>query len=98
MDIEKTKKFMKEQAITYDILSQLSGIPLNTIKNIFCGKTQNPRIETIQAIEKALGLDKEKTTDISEEEKNFLLAFRQLTEEEKNEFLSIADFILSKRK
>ena len=98
MDIEKTKKFMKERAITYDILSQLSGIPLNTIKNIFCGKTQNPRIDTIQAIEKALGLDKENTTDISEEEKNFLIAFRQLTPEEKNEFLSIADFILSKRK
>ena len=42
--------------MTYEQLSTKSGIPLNTLKNVFCGRTENPRIDTLQAIERALGL------------------------------------------
>lgn len=59
MTIEEIKKTMKSRKITYEKLSQTSHIPLNTLKNIFCGKTQNPRIDTMQAIEKALGINNE---------------------------------------
>lgn len=97
MEIKQIKSIMKSQGITYDDLSSMSNIPLNTIKNIFRGKTQNPRIDTMQAIEKALGLDRETVADISVEERDFIEVFRQLTEEEKKEFFSIADFILAKR-
>lgn len=98
MDIQQIKNIMKSQGITYEELSFMSNIPLNTLKNIFRGKTQNPRIDTMKAIEKALGLDNEALTDISAEERDFIEVFRQLTEDEKKEFTNIANFILSKRK
>lgn len=97
MDIELIKSLMKEKKMTQKNLSDITGVPLQTIKYIFTGRTSFPRIDTVQAIEKALGLDKETIADISVEERDFIEVFRQLTEEEKKEFFSIADFILAKR-
>ena len=57
MQIAQIKSYMKHNKITYEQLSKKSEIPLNTLKNIFSGRTPNPRIDTVQAIEKALGLD-----------------------------------------
>ena len=34
----------------------MSNIPKRTVDGIFSGKTKNPRIDTMQAIERALGL------------------------------------------
>lgn len=59
MTIEEIKKFMKEHKITYDDLSEKAKIPIGTLKSIFSGRTPNPRIDTMQAIEKALGLNQE---------------------------------------
>lgn len=58
MKISEIKKYLKDNKITYEKLSELSQVPLNTLKNIFSGRTPTPRIDTIQSIEKALGLDK----------------------------------------
>lgn len=59
MDIEQLKKVMKEKGITQIELAKLSGVPLQTLRYIFSGRTPNPRIDTMQAIEKALGLNQE---------------------------------------
>lgn len=40
---------------TYEAVSNLSGIPEATVKNIFSGKTEDPRFETVSAIVLALG-------------------------------------------
>ena len=40
---------------TYETISNLSGIPEATIKNIFSGKTEDPRFETVSSIVKAMG-------------------------------------------
>ena len=56
MEIQTLKTYLKSNKITYEQLSEKSGIPLNTLKNIFSGRTSNPRIDTMQAIEAALGL------------------------------------------
>lgn len=56
LNLELWNKTRKEQKITLDILSEKSGIALSTIKEIFRGKTLTPRIDTVQAIERALGL------------------------------------------
>lgn len=58
MTIEEIKAFMKAKGTTYTMLSQKSGIPLTTLKYIFSGKTENPRIDTMNAIETALGIKK----------------------------------------
>lgn len=57
MDIEKIKKYLKINKITYEELSKTSNVPIGTLKSIFSGRTPTPRIDTIEAIEKALGLD-----------------------------------------
>lgn len=40
---------------TYETISNLSGIPEATIKNIFSGKTEDPRFETVSAIVASMG-------------------------------------------
>lgn len=40
---------------TIETISNLSGIPEATVKNIFSGKTEDPRFETVSAIVKAMG-------------------------------------------
>lgn len=40
---------------TYETISKLSGIPEATIKNIFSGKTEDPRFETVSAIVNSMG-------------------------------------------
>ena len=57
MNIERLKNAKKEKKLTYEELSKSSGVPLSTIYDLFRGVTTAPRIDTMQAIEKALGLD-----------------------------------------
>lgn len=40
---------------TYEAVSNLSGVPESTVKNIFTGKTEDPRFETVSAIVLAMG-------------------------------------------
>ena len=96
MDIQKIKSIMKSRKITYEELSAKSKIPLNTLKNIFRGKTLNPRIDTVQAIEKALGINENKI-ELSEEKKNLLEKIDKMTKEEKQALVSFIDLMLSKR-
>lgn len=100
MEIQATKAYLKANKITYEQLSERSGIPLNTLKNIFSGRTEHPRIDTMQAIEAALGLDSstlEWTTNdqatgtepnhrekLSPDEVEFLDAYRALKDEKGN--------------
>lgn len=56
MDIEYLKKRKKELGMSFDELVEKSGIPKTTLTNIFGGHTISPRIDTMQAINKALGL------------------------------------------
>ena len=40
---------------TFETISNLSGIPEATVKNIFSGKTEDPRFETVSAIVLSMG-------------------------------------------
>lgn len=53
MEIQTIKKQMKTYRITYEDLSKESGLSISTIKKIFSGVSQYPRIDTIKAIETA---------------------------------------------
>lgn len=101
MNIGNIKKTLKDKKITYMRLSELSGVPLATIKSVFCGKTKNPTIDTVNAIKKALGLDTDdKGTEfaqnyISQEEERILKIFRTLDEKRKNYFITFLEGIKS---
>lgn len=100
MTIQEIKDYMKVNSITYQDLSNMSNIPLNTLKNVFRGKTKNPRIDTMQAIERALGITpgQEALPAYTEEEKQLFELIQQLTDEEAKELSNFVDYILSKRK
>ncbi len=63
MDINALKKAKKEKHMTLQQIADTSGIPKRTVDQIFSGKTTNPRVDTMQAIEQALGLSKPDWTD-----------------------------------
>ena len=99
MDIEYLKKVKKDKKMTLQEISDSSGIPKRTVDGIFSGKTKNPRIDTMQAIERALGIEEEKTApEYTEAEKQLFELIKQLTDEETEELSNFVDFILSKRK
>jgi len=59
MDIDLWKKRKKELHLTHDQLAELSGVSRRTIAGIFANDPTrcSPTYNTIQAIEKALGID-----------------------------------------
>lgn len=57
MDLSLWKSIKKAKKLSYDDISKLSEIPKTTVTNIFCGYVETPRIDTVQAIEKALGIN-----------------------------------------
>jgi transcriptional regulator with XRE-family HTH domain len=95
IDIEKWKKAKKEKRLSYDDIAAMTGYSRSTITNIFCGYIDLPRHETIQAIERALGLDTPAETTADNE---LLALLNQMTEEEIIELTNYVDFIISKRK
>lgn len=56
MDIQRLKERKNELHLSYDELAEKSGIPKTTLTNIFLGRTPNPRTDTVEAIERALGI------------------------------------------
>ena len=65
MDVSIYKKILKEKGMTYEDLAQKTGLSLGCIKRIMAGIARYPRIDTIEAIESALGL----SSDITPEER-----------------------------
>lgn len=100
MEIQEIKAYMKSKKITYQDLADMTGLSLSCITKIFGGYAKYPRIDTIQLIERALGLDNEKTPtdELSEGERELIALIKQMTDEETAELSNYIDFILSKRK
>ena len=100
MNIDNLKKILKERKINYAKLSDLSGISINTIKSVFCGKTKNPTIDTVNAIKRALGLDTDDNDGIvqnyiTQDEEKILKIYRALDEKRKNYFMTFAEGLKS---
>ena len=100
MEISATKAYLKSNKITYEQLSERSGIPINTLKNIFSGRTLHPRIDTVQAIEAALGLaptftEEERALGLSDKEQELLTAFRALSSSMQDQIIQIVKAILN---
>lgn len=78
MNIEEMKKYIKQNGITYEQVAESSGIALSTIRKIFAGISKYPRIDTVQAIERALGLSEDEISNITYEERQLIKDFRTL--------------------
>lgn len=84
MNIEEWKIRKKELHWTHDDLARESGVSRRTIARLFSGKENqpSPTLNTIMAIEKALGIENEKKSVMerptSELAENFIKEFRDL--------------------
>lgn len=94
INIELWKKRKKELNWSHDDLARESGVSRRTIAGIFAGdeRGQNPTIETVQAIERALGLSEEGYKDtmpfeVTPMEEEVIRTFRALSDEDKQLFL-----------
>lgn len=56
MDLELWKKTKKQKKLTIEEIAKRANLPKGSVQNIFCGYVPNPRIDTVQKIERALGL------------------------------------------
>lgn len=61
--LEEWKRIKKEKRLTISDIAELSGLPKGSVQNIFAGYVPNPRISTVRAIEKALGISDEWTDE-----------------------------------
>ena len=69
---------------TYETISNLSGVPEATVRNIFSGKTEDPRFETVSALVNSMGgsLDAIYTAAKKEDvEANAVIAIKEAYEE-----------------
>lgn len=83
MTVEEIKNYMKENNITQIELSKLSNIPLGTIRKIFSEARKNPRIDTMQAIENALGfVSPTAVSQFTEKENELIRLYRALPNEQ----------------
>lgn len=67
MNLEALKQAKSATGLTIAQIAERAGLPKGTVQNIFCGYVPNPRSDTLEAIEQALGLDK--GAEWTEEEK-----------------------------
>lgn len=88
--IIEIKEILREKKITYKELSTRTNIPEGTLKNIFSGFTKNPRIDTIQTIENAIGIQEKNAKKdniindyISTDEEELLHIYRKLSKSNK---------------
>ncbi len=82
MEIVEIKQHMKKYKITYAQLAEETGLNLTTIKRIFSGHIKNPHLETMRAIEQALGFVKQPerpALSLTESERELLETFRTLS-------------------
>lgn len=56
MGLEKISDYKKKMNLTTEELSEKSGVPIGTLNKILSGATKDPKIETLKAIAKVLGL------------------------------------------
>lgn len=98
--LQKWRERKKQLGLTNQDIANLSGLPLRTVEQIMCGKVKHPRLDTVRAIEKALGLDEKTPSDeeLSEGERELMEMVSQLTDEEIREIAQFIEFLVSKRK
>ncbi len=54
--VERMRHRLKELGMNYSDLSKMANIPLSTVNKVLSGHTRRPRIDTMEALETALGL------------------------------------------
>ena len=97
-DIDLWKKRKKKLKLTLDDIAQTTGIGISTIKDIFRGATYAPRIDTVQAIEAALGITHKDDNALSPAERRLLDSFNALNAPMQEYVLDMVEKLVASQK
>ncbi len=61
MTIKEMQDRKRELGYTNEMIAEKSGVPLGTVQKLFAGFTKAPRRKTVEALEKVLSADIQKT-------------------------------------
>ena len=98
MGLEKISEYKKQLNMTTEELSAKSGVPVGTLNKILSGATKDPKLETLKAIARVLGLtlndfdDTSRPTTIAAH-----LDTENLTEAELDDVARYIEFIRTKK-
>lgn len=53
---KRLKEILYDKKISLEYYSQMSGVPIETLRNIYYGRTSNPNIKTVMAMAEALDM------------------------------------------
>lgn len=87
-NLEEWRQRKKELHLRFEDIVQQSGIPMSTVQDLFQGRTRSPRIDTVNAIARVLGLQKPLRKDnsvaansalvLTDNESRLLAAYKEL--------------------
>lgn len=100
MGLEKIAEYKKKMNLTTEELSEKSGIPVGTLNKILSGATKDPKLETLKAIAKVLGLTLNDFDDEAPKANTIAAHFEgdDFTEEELSRIKEFAAFVKASRK
>lgn len=85
---------------TFEGISNLSGVPEATVKNIFSGKTSDPRFETVSAIVVAMGGSLDAIYNVTKKEDveaNAVIAIKETFEQRFSDLKNHYEHLLSEK-
>lgn len=103
MGLDKIVEYKKKLGITTEELSKRSGVPLGTLNKILSGATRDPKLETLKAIARVLGLtlnDFDDEPPMRKPSSTLAAHFEGLsfTPDEIQEIIDYSEYVRSKRK
>lgn len=63
MNLELWKQVKKQKGLTIADIAERANLPKGSVQNIFAGYVPNPRVDTVEAIERALGLNEKSPSE-----------------------------------
>lgn len=91
---KRLKEILNEKKISLDYYAQMSGIPMETLRNIYYGRTSNPNIKTVMAMAEALDMTINALLGVenatNREELQLIQDFRLLGSQGRSRVLSLA--------
>ena len=98
MDLQLWKKRKKELNLSFEELAEITQISIRQLYYIFGGKAKNPGVETVDRIERALGIEKTPSDEeLSEGERKLIELVSQLTDDEIKQIAQFIQFLVSQR-
>ena len=98
MGLEKINEYKKRIGLTTEELSKLSGVPVGALNKILSGATKDPKLETLKAVARVLGLTLNDFDDIPYSS-TIAAHFDgdEFTEDELDDIRAYAEFVKNRR-